>query len=320
MKMQIEIPEYAQALSPGHPVRVYIEENLYLKNLLSQLVQVDIVNDYQLAYNLFNQVATVNVRYTRKENQLFPYLEKRGWLGPSHGMWRFHDENRKLIKNVRTKMESAQLEELKPDMEFMIEELMRMIQVEELRLFPIALDLLLPEDWEAMKAGESEIGWMHKKAETAETPPTQNASMSDLAIPEGFLKMNEGRMTLDQINLMLQVMPFDLTYVDENDKVIFYNRGEERVFPRSAGVIGREVRFCHPPKSVSMVLEILEEFRSGRKSVADFWINYRDRVIHIRYFAVRDQKQNYKGVIEVSQDITEIKKIEGEKRLLDWNN
>src|SRR3989338_3169076 len=182
MKIQIKIPEYAQALSPDHPIRVYIEENLYLKNLLSQLVQVDVVNDYQLAYNLFNQVATVNVRYTRKENQLFPYLEKRGWLGPSHGMWRFHDENRKLIKNVRAKMESAQLEELKPDIEFMIEELMRMIQVEELRLFPIALDLLLAEDWEAMKAGESEIGWMHKKSEAAETPPVQNASMSALSI------------------------------------------------------------------------------------------------------------------------------------------
>lgn len=319
MKMQIDIPEYAKTLSADHPVRVYIEENLYLKNLLSQLAQVDVINDYQAAYNLFNQIATVNVRYTRKENQLFPYLEKRGWLGPSHGMWRFHDENRKLIKNVRIKMESARLEELKPDLELMLEELMRMIQVEELRLFPIALDLLLPEDWEAMKAGESEIGWMHKKAEPTEATPVQNTSMTDLFIPEGFLKMNEGRMTLEQINLMLQVMPFDLTYVDENDKVVFYNRGEERVFPRSAGVIGREVRFCHPPKSVSMVLEILEEFRAGRKNVADFWINYRGRVIHIRYFAVRDQKQNYKGVIEVSQDITEIKKLEGEKRLLDWN-
>ncbi len=127
-------------------------------------------------------------------------------------------------------------------------------------------------------------------------------------------------MTLEQINLMLQFIPFDLTYVDENDKVLFYNRGEDRVFPRSAGVIGREVRFCHPPKSVSMVLEILEEFRAGRKSVAEFWINFRGKVIHSRYFAVRDHEQKYKGVIEVSQDVTDIKKLEGEKRLLDWNH
>lgn len=225
-----------------------------------------------------------------------------------------------LLKNVRVKMESAQLKELKPDLEHMISELLRMMQVEELRLLPTALDLLLPEDWEAMKAGECEIGWMHKKASLEGRENCDTPTPTDTFSPEGLLKMNEGRMTLDQINLMLQVIPFDLTYVDENDKVLFYNRGEDRVFPRSAGVIGREVRFCHPPKSVSMVLEILEEFRAGRKNEAEFWINFRGKVVHIRYFAVRDQKQNYRGVIEVSQDVTAIKKLEGEKRLLDWNH
>ena len=204
-------------------------------------------------------------------------------------MWSFHDENRKLIKNVRAKLESACLDELKPDLELMISELMRMTQVEEMRLFPNALRMLLPEDWEAMKLGEAEIGWMHKKAKVE---AVSNTPFSEAVVgPEGFLKMNEGLMTLEQINLMLQFIPFDLTYVDENDKVLFYNRGEERVFPRSAGVIGREVRFCHPPKSVSMVLEILEAFRTGRESVAEFWINFKGKVIHIRYFAVRDHEQ-----------------------------
>jgi PAS domain S-box-containing protein len=316
--METSSPEYVQSLSDDHPVRIYINENSYLKQLLAQLAQVDIIRDYQLAYNLFNQIAAVDIRYTRKENQLFPYLEKRGWFGPSQGMWNFHDENRKLIKNVRAKLESARLEDLKPDLELMISELMRMAHVEELRLFPNALSILLPEDWEAMKSGEAEIGWMHKKAR--DEGASNTASLGAAVDPGGLLKMNEGRMTLEQINLMLQAIPFDLTYVDENDKVLFYNRGEERVFPRSAGVIGREVRFCHPPKSVSMVLEILEEFRTGRKSVAEFWINFRGKTIHIRYFAVRDHEQKYKGVIEVSQDITDIKKLEGEKRLLDWNH
>ena len=294
--MQTSSPDYVQALSDDHPVRVYIEENSYLKKLLVQLAQVDIIKDYQLAYNLFNQIATVDIRYTRKENQLFPYLEKRGWFGPSQGMWSFQDENRKLIKNVRAKLESARLDELKPDLELMISELMRMTQVEEMRLFPNALRMLLPEDWEAMKLGEAEIGWMHKKAKVE---AVSNTPFSEAVVgPEGFLKMNECLMTLEQINLMLQFIPFDLTYVDENDKVLFYNRGEDRVFPRSAGVIGR----------------------AGRKSVAEFWINFRGKLIHIRYFAVRDHEQKYKGVIEVSQDVTDIKKLEGEKRLLDWNH
>lgn len=315
--MQPSSPDYVQTLAEDHPVRIYADENSYLKALLEQLAQVDIVKDYQLAYNLFNQIATVDIRYTRKENQLFPYLEKRGWFGPSQGMWNFHDENRKLIKNVRTKLEAARLDDLKPDLELMLSELMRMTQVEEMRLFPNALNILLPEDWEAMKPGEAEIGWMHKKA-SAE--PAGHTPVAEAAVGVGgLLKMNEGQMTLEQVNLMLQAIPFDLTYVDENDKVLFYNRGEERVFPRSAGVIGREVRFCHPPKSVSMVLEILEAFRAGRESVAEFWINFKGKVIHIRYFAVRDHEQKYRGVIEVSQDVTDIKKLEGEKRLLDWN-
>ena len=107
-------------------------------------------------------------------------------------------------------------------------------------------------------------------------------------------------------------------YVDENDQEIFYNRGEERIFPRSAGIIGREVRYCHPPKNVGTVLKILAEFRKGTKSEASFWINFKDRLIFIRYFAVRDEQKKYR-VIEMSQDITDIKKIKGEKRLLNWN-
>lgn len=318
MDARFELPSYANELAADHPARIYIEENLFLKNLLVEFSQVDVLKNYQLAYNLFNQIATVDVRYTRKENQLFPFLEKRGWHGPSQGMWQFQDENRKLIKIVRAKLEAGHLDDIQNDIELMIQELLRMTQVEELRLLPIALDLLLPEDWEAMKSGEEEIGWMHMKENHAEKNPHSAKSEENVSSPVGLLKMNEGRMTIEQINLVLQAIPFDLTYVDENDRVLFYNRGEERVFPRSAGVIGREVRFCHPPKSVSMVLEILQEFRAGRKDVAEFWINYRGKVIHIRYFAIRDQQRNYKGVIEVSQDITDIKKIEGEKRLLDW--
>lgn len=318
MKNPSLIPEYAIHLSPDHPVAIYLEENRYLKGLLAQFSQLDLEKDFQLTYNLFNQIAAVDIRYTRKENQFFPYLEKRGWFGPSQGMWQFQDGNRALIKSFRAKLEARDFIGAKNEVENLIEELYRMISVEETRLLPYALEILLPEDWESMKVGEVEIGWMHKKAQTKE-PAQPLQSQEELVIPAGVLKMSEGLMTLDQINLLLQFIPFDLTYVDENDRVIFYNRGEERVFPRSAGVIGREVRFCHPPKSVGTVLEIVEEFRSGRKDVAEFWINYKGtRTIHIRYFAIRDKDKNYRGVIEVSQDITQIKKIEGQRRLLNW--
>ncbi|NUN05600.1 MAG: DUF438 domain-containing protein [Bdellovibrio sp.] len=313
------IPEYANRLPTGHPIVTYIEENLYLKNLLMQFSSMNFARDFQEAYNLFNQISRVEIRYTRKENQLFPYLEKRGWFGPSQGMWRFHDENRKLIKEARERIESRNLANIDQALKAMTDEILRLAQIEELRLFPMALDLLTAEDWEEMQAGETEIGCMHKSL-FSNLPKTEKKINHLNREVDFLLKLSEGKMTLDQINLLFQIMPFDLTFVDENDRVAFYNRGEERVFPRSAGVIGREVRFCHPPKSVDTVLRILDEFKAGRKDLAEFWINFRGKVVHIRYFAVRDADKRYRGVIEVSQDITEIQKLSGEKRLLNWND
>jgi hypothetical protein len=135
---------------------------------------------------------------------------------------------------------------------------------------------------------------------------------------EGRTHYDEGYLTPEQVNFIFKFLPVDITYVDENDRVIFYNRGDDRVFPRSAGIIGREVKFCHPPKSVDQVLKILEEFKAGRQDIADFWINFKGKFVHIRYFAVRDEQKNYKGVIEMSQDVTDIRALQGEKRLLDW--
>lgn len=310
-------PDYVKQLPDGHPVRNYFLENFYLEEILSELGETDPVEKFQEFFNLFNQLCEVEKRYARKENQLFPFLEKRGWNGPSQGMWSFHDANRDLLRAIRKRIEERKIAEIKVELPYVIDEFRRMMKVEEMRLFPISLQILTEDDWKEMSVGEKEIGFMIPIESTdsvEELPPVTSA-----AVDNGRLKMEEGLMTLEQINLLLKFMPVDLTYVDENDRVIFYNRGEERVFPRSAGIIGREVRFCHPPKSVGTVLRILEEFRNGNKDEAEFWIRFKGRVIHIRYFAIRDAQRNYKGVIEMSQDITEIQKLEGECRLLNWD-
>lgn len=310
-------PDYVKQLPDGHPVRNYFLENFYLEEILSELGETDPIEKFQEFFNLFNQLCEVEKRYARKENQLFPFLEKRGWNGPSQGMWSFHDANRDLLRAIRKRIEERKIAEIKGELPYVIDEFRRMMKVEEMRLFPISLQILTEDDWKEMSVGEKEIGFMIPIESTdsvEELPPVTSA-----AVDNGRLKMEEGLMTLEQINLLLKFMPVDLTYVDENDRVIFYNRGEERVFPRSAGIIGREVRFCHPPKSVGTVLRILEEFRNGNKDEAEFWIRFKGRVIHIRYFAIRDAQKNYKGVIEMSQDITEIQKLEGECRLLNWD-
>lgn len=325
---ETEYPDYAKDLPAGHPVKVYLDENRYLVGILTELGAVDAQADFQRFFNLFNQLCEVEKRYARKENQLFPYLEKHGWTGPSQGMWSFHDSNRDLLGHVRKKIEQKKYSTINHEISVITDEMLRLVQVEEARLLPYALELLDEEDWKEMKEGDVEIGWMFKQPpllwpydeddEEGEAPKDKREARL-AAVKNKRFKMNEGLMTLEQINLMLKFMPVDLTYVDENDQVVFYNRGEDRVFPRSAGIIGREVRFCHPPKSVDTVLRILEEFKSGTKDDAEFWVRFKGRVIHIRYFAIRDPENNYKGVIEMSQDITEIQKLEGEQRLLDWD-
>jgi len=319
------IPHYAKTLADGHPVKVYFEENQLIESLLYQIIQTDLEQDYELFFNLFNQLSQVEKHFSRKENQLFPYLEKHGWTSPSQGMWAFHDQIRDIFRKVRKCIEAKNYSDIPTLVKNISFELNRLMTIESDRLFPNALNLLSSDDWKDMQEGDLEIGWM---LENEPTPfpkeeyvhPSQDRKVRKLPFSiKDRIRLNEGYMTSEQLNLMLQFMPVDLTYVDENDKVIFYNRGENRIFPRSSGIIGREVKFCHPPKSLDPVLQILAAFKSGEKNTAEFWIDFKDKKIHIRYFAIRDAHDNYKGVIEMSQDITDILKIEGQSRLLDWN-
>lgn len=313
------------ALTKGHPIQNYLDETALIHKIADEIIQIDIEKEYQKFYNALNQLATIERRFERKENQLFPFLEKKGWIGPSQNMWSFHDIIRQIFRIVRQNIEDKNLISAKHNTELVVQNINRLLEVEETVLFPYALEMLSNDDWKVMRDGEDEIGWMLTDAppkypnEPEYIHPSQDIERrTDVVFDEKAVHYDEGYMTVEQVNLLFKTLPVDLTYVDENDKVIFYNRGDERVFPRSAGIIGREVRFCHPPKSVDTVLKILEAFRKGEQNEASFWINFKERLIYIRYFAVRNSEKEYKGVIEMSQDITDIKQIDGERRLLEW--
>lgn len=323
-----------QTLPIGHPVHTYMLEAELIYDLMDELLSIDPHTDYQKFYNVFNHLSTVEKHFARKENQLFPFLELRGWTNPSQNMWSFHDTIRDIFRLVRKNLEEKDYDQAQINVRYIQDNLGRLLNVEANILFPNALKILTEEDWIEMRKGEEEIGWMLKEApapypnneaEAEGAPAYVHPSMdterrTDVTFDEKAAHYDEGYMTIEQVNLLLKTLPIDITFVDEHDRVIFYNRGEERVFPRSAGIIGREVKFCHPPKSVGTVLKIVENFRAGTQNEANFWFNYRGRLIYVRYFAVRDKDKNYKGVIEMSQDITDIKTIEGERRLLEWDN
>jgi len=311
-------------LPEGHPVSVYFQERELIVALIEEINAVDAKEKTQKYTNIFNQLQTIEKRFARKENQLFPFLEKKGWNGPSQGMWSFHDVLRDQFRMLRKHLDANEFDKINTNTPFLTDGILRLMKTEESVLFPNALNLLTEKDWIRMRQGEEEIGWMLATTpvpfpEVAYIHPSEDFTKREMTFSlEDTSHYDEGYMTVEQVNLLLRTMPLDLTFVDENDKVIFYNRGEERVFPRSAGIIGREVKFCHPPKSVGTVIKIIESFKNGTQNEASFWINFKERLIYIRYFAVRDADKNYKGVIEMSQDITDIKNIEGEKRLLDW--
>jgi hypothetical protein len=328
---------------PGHPVHTYKLENIEAKKRIRILKKTagklnpknPLMDPVKAA---FEDLSKIIIHYTRKENQLFPFLEKKGFTGPSKVMWGKHDEIRAMLKEADSLITRPDVKALKKKISELTGALGRMIFMEEHILFPSSMSKLSETDWAEIKLGEPEIGYAWvvpgdlwdanmvkglamKKGELSKVNQSEEVLKNTVSIPEeGTIPLNVGALTAQQISLMLTHLPFDVTYVDENDKVQYYTGSEERVFPRSPGIIGREVQNCHPPKSVHIVEQIVDAFKKKEKKSAEFWIPVMGRLIHIRYFAVYDEKGNYRGVIEVTQDITQIVKITGEKRLLDWNS
>ena len=302
-------------LNDNHPIKIYLKENILIKDFLEKLKNISIHDDFEMFFNIFNNLCEIEKHYVRKENQLFPFIEKYGWNTTTQYMWTFHDQIREELKEIRIKIEKKDFEDITFSIKDLIDNINHMILLEETTLFPNAINSLSSEDWDEISIGDKEVGYM---MDVEYIHPKDDKKRRKIDLATDAIYFEEGYLTPNQINLIFKHLPLGITYVDENDKVIFYNNGDERIFPRSPGIIGREVKFCHPPKSVDNVLKILEEFKLGTKDNAEFWINFKDSFIHIRFFAIRDKNKNYKGVMEITQNVSDIKALEGERRILDW--
>ncbi len=319
------------AAIPGHPLHTLTAENRELEKILGELEGdlnrlaaagggglKGILNDLR---STLERLAAVEKHYLRKENQLFPLLESRGVSGPSKVMWAIDDDIRQMLREFRGLLNTDNTSELMAVGKRLSEMMADMIYKEEKILLPMSLETLTDEDWARVRKGEEEIGYAWVTPGT-EWKPAEKAGdlppFPETYRPAAWLRLDTGGLTPEQVNLMLKNLPVDVTFVDETDTVCYYSAGAERIFPRSPAVVGRKVQNCHPPDSVHMVNRILEAFRAGRRDVAEFWIGLKDRFILIRYFAVRDGQGRYKGCLEVSQDVTAIRGLQGEQRLLDW--
>ena len=270
----------------------------------------------------FVEFKPFDYHYIKKENILFPYLEEI-WESyrPLKVMWSLHDDIRRTLKEVIALLEdpSTEWSDFNPLLGKYYSLVFRMIQKEDIIIFPVATETVSDENWHEMHLQSFEYPFPF--IETPEKPEDESikeqTGKDDLMVP-GMFVAETGRMTLEQVLLVFNHLPVDITVVDENDRVLFFNKPKERFFPRSPAIVGRSVNNCHPPESVHIVEEIVETFRKGERDTAIFWIELKGRFILIQYFALRNDDGEYKGVMEVSQDATEIRKLEGQRRLLNW--
>ena len=258
-----------------------------------------------------------DLHYVKKENILFPCLEKT-FL--QHNclklMWSFHDDFRRSLKVLESLLVNK-----KPDKQLLNKELGKLFFVvfpiifrEEQIVFPVAMRVIQDKMWVEMVEQSLDTGWAYG-AEPSLT--TSTGKIADYL--NGSINLGTGLINPEQLILMLNNLPVDITFVDENDEVVYFSGTKHRIFPRSKAIIGRKVQNCHPSESVHIVNEIIEAFRIRAKDNADFWIQVKNRFIYIRYFALINERGEYKGTIEVSQDVTDIRTLNGEKRLLEWN-
>ena len=255
--------------------------------------------------------------YLIKENVLFPVIEK---YVPDYRclsvMWSFHDDIKRNLKLIIEQLESSTFD-LKTVNKLAGDIFFNMYAVkfrEERILYPIVQEMVPEDILNGLFAESNEIGFPFFQPEITTEDKTLKSET------DNEINLDTGNLSVEQIKLLFNHLPVDITFVDENDKVVYFSSPKKRIFPRTKSIIGRDVHNCHPPESVHVVEEIVKTFRSGKKDEASFWINMKGGKLLIQYFAVRDSDGNYKGVVEVSQEITEIQKLEGEKRLLDWQD
>lgn len=320
---------------PGHPISILMEEHKILTQraerlgILAKMIEEacdvvyvgDVLTEVQ---GIVKDFVDAEKHYLREENVLFPMLEKHGITEPPAIMWMEHNQIRDIKKRLRSLVENwnaisfydfkTQLGEVaKPLCSILSSHFFKENNI----LFPAALQVVTSEEWEEARKEFDEIGYCCFTPSHV-TVALQTEKRKTQTPPEGLLQFETGSLSKEEAEAILDTLPIDISFIDKDDRVKYFNKAEKRIFVRTKAVIGRTVQMCHPQESVHIVNRIIEAFRKGEKDSAEFWITLDNRLVHIRYFAVRDKDGRYLGTMEATQDLTDIKKIEGQKRLLDW--
>jgi hypothetical protein len=322
--------------SPGHLVHTLMEEHKILlqfadklKNVVGEIKGAKEFDSVRENMKQLNHIAKhfkeSEKHYLREENVLFPYLEKHGITQPPAIMWSEHNEIRKKkgelyqLLDTHRSMNFQEFTKTLGGVAITIGDVLSSHFYKENNiLFPTALKVISKNEWREIRKQCDELGYCCFTPEYAKeaAEPVGKPASEPPSVEKGKILFETGELSTEELETVLNTLPVDITFVDKEDRVQYFSQSKERIFTRTKAVIGRKVQQCHPQKSLHVVEQILNDFKKNKKDVAEFWINLKGRLIYIRYFAVRDQKKEYLGCLEITQDITDIKKIGGEKRLL----
>jgi len=304
---------------PGHPAEVFKRENRALEKLMAEIrALMPELPAPQALHELrskLKQLAQIDRHYKKKEHLFFPFMEKYGITAPPKVMWGVDDEIRAALKEVGTALEQRDAGALKENLGSVMHRIEEMIFKEENILLPILYENLTVDEWRASSQGAAEFGNC-LIGEVAVWRPAGPAGPAPGAAPAGTVVLPTGSLTVQELTAMMNTLPVDITFIGSDDTVRYFSQAKERIFPRTVSVLGRKVSNCHPPASVKIVEKLIDDLRAGRKDHELFWLQVQGNMVLISYFAVRDAAGSYLGVLEVTQNIGPIQRLEGEKRLV----
>jgi hypothetical protein len=325
--------EISKEESKSHPIYLFKLENREIEKInqsIKEFISNKNVADIEVFKNGLNEILLklkeIELHYTRKEQLLFPYLEKYGFMGPSKVMWGKDNDVRGMLKDSIASLKNINNDKdlelyISNHIDPLLEEVDGMIFKEENILFPTSKEKLHTDDWVEILKESDEVGYAFiegpKETSSLIDELKQTAVEEPKIGDEGEILLPTGILKLKELMWFLNSLPVEITFIDKNDVVRYFSDQRDRIFVRTKSVIGRKVQNCHPPQSVDIVEKILSDFKEGKRDYADFWINFKGRLIFIKFIAIRDESSNYLGTTEFTMDITDIKKLEGEKKLLD---
>lgn len=314
-------------LSTDHPLVLYHQENQAMRQALAEGLRLREAPFDAAAWQAYAaSLASYRLHYVRKQNQLYPRLEARNFTYPTRIAWHYDDEAASLLAALVKTSEEGTHKAVHSAFMAVREAILDGMLEEERVIFPVAFRLIPLTTFLRMEVGDSEIGYAfiegpsYSREEQVMMRGLEGLMRQhDGRMPEDFfIPLERGKLSLTQLNLMLRHLPFDLSFVDAEDVVRYYNERKDRIFLRSPGAIGRDVKNCHPRESLGLVTSIIDAFRAGERDRAAFWYEYKERLIYVEYIAVRDARGGFAGIIELAQDITDFQGLEGERRLPDW--